>query len=118
MILILKGKPISTNSIYRYTCRGKFPAMYMTKDGKELKESYQWQLKNQFKNKPFKNDVGLQVDLFFNNNRKNDIDNFQKILQDSMNGIIFDDDSQIQELTIRKNIDKKFSRIEVEIYEL
>lgn len=115
MELILKGNPQSTQHIYGITCRGKFATRYMTQKGKDLKESYQWQLKSQYKKKPLTGDIDLRVELFFGDERKRDIDNFNKILLDSMSGIIFEDDSQIQSLLIIKNKDKKNPRIELQV---
>lgn len=115
MELILKGNPQSTQHIYKMTCRGKFATMYMSKEGKDLKESYQWQLKSQYKKKPLTGEIDLRVELFFGDERKRDIDNYNKILLDSMSGIIFEDDSQIQSMLIIKNKDKRNPRIEIQV---
>jgi crossover junction endodeoxyribonuclease RusA len=113
--LTLKGNPQSTQHIYKMTCRGKFATMYMSASGKALKEDYQWQLKSQYKKKPITGDIDMRVELFFGDERKRDIDNYNKILLDSMSGIIFEDDSQIQSLLIIKNKDKKNPRIEIQL---
>lgn len=115
MEFILKGNPQSTQHIYKMTCRGRFATMYMSKAGKELKESYQWQLKSQYKGKPLTKEIDLRVELFFGDERKRDIDNYNKIFLDSMSGIIFEDDSQIQSLLVVKNKDKANPRIEISI---
>jgi len=60
-IIILKGQPLSTQSIYGHVCRGRFSVMYMTKKGKDLKEHYQLQAKQQCK-EMIEGDV--EVDLF------------------------------------------------------
>lgn len=111
--IILKGNPQSTQHIYKMTCKGKFATMYMSKEGKDLKESYQWQIKSQYKGKPKTGDLDLRVELFFGDDRKRDIDNYNKILLDSMSGLVYQDDSQIQSLLIIKNKDKKNPRIEI-----
>jgi len=87
--LTLKGSPQSTNNIYRSVGH----RVYMTAKGKALKEDYQWQLKSQYKGKPLTKDIDMRVELFFGDERKRDIDNYNKILLDSMSGIIFEDDS-------------------------
>jgi len=115
MEFILKGNPLSTNHIYKSMCRGKFASVYMSKDGKDLKESYQWQLKSQYKGKPLKTDIDLRIELFFGDNRKRDIDNYNKIVIDSLTGILFEDDSQIQSLLIIKNKDLKNPRVEIQL---
>ena len=113
MDFILKGNPQSTNHIYKTTCRGKFASVYMSKEGKDLKESYQWQIKSQYKGKPKTGDLDLRIELFFGDNRKRDIDNYNKILLDAFTGILWEDDSQIQSLLIVKNKDIKNPRIEL-----
>ena len=115
MELILKGNPQSTQHIYKMTCRGKFATLYMSKAGKDLKEDYQWQLKAQYKGKPLTKELDLRVELFFGDERKRDIDNYNKLILDAMSGIIYEDDNQIQSLLIIKNIDKKNPRVEIQL---
>lgn|SRR3990167_4487096 len=115
MNFTLTGNPKSTQNIYRHTCRGKFASVYITKEGKALKEDYQWQIKSQYKGKPLKGDIDLRIELFFGDNRKRDIDNFNKILIDAFTGILWEDDSQVQSLLIIKNKDLKRPRIEINL---
>lgn len=119
MNFTLLGEPLSTQHLYGLTCRGKFPTRYMTAKGKALKESYQWQIKSQFRGqKVIKGDIGLEVKLYFGTKRKQDVDNFNKILFDAFSGLVFEDDCQIQCVLIEKKYDKKNPRIEVEVYEI
>lgn len=90
----------------------------MTLKGKELKESYQWQAKTQWKDKPTKEPIQVFIRLHFGTKRRQDIDNFNKILLDSLTGIVWEDDSQIEEMIVSKLYDKKNPRIEIEIVEL
>jgi len=117
--LTLTGEPQSTNHIYRSHCRFGFPSVYMSAKGKALKEDYQWQIKSQYHGKPIKCEVFMEVSLFFGTKRKQDIDNFSKILNDSLTGLIFEDDSQIQSCLISKFVvKKKDARIEIKLLEL
>ena|SRR3990167_9111239 len=119
MNFTLLGEPLSTQSLYGLTCRGKFPTRYMTAKGKALKIDYQWQLKSQNKGKKIiKGDVGMEVKLYFGTKRRQDVDNFNKILYDAMTGIVYEDDSQIQCVLTEKKYDKKSPRIELEVYEI
>lgn len=61
--------------------------------------------------KPFK--VAMSVRMFYKYER--DIDSSQKALQDCMQGILYDDDSQIVRLEITKEKDAKNPRIEMEL---
>ncbi len=115
MKFILKGKPKSTQTIYKVNCSRGFPTMYMSKEGKEIKEAYQWEIKSQYKKKPIKGNVYLDIYLYFGDKRIHDIDNYNKILLDAFTGIVWEDDSQIQRITIVKLIDIKNPRIEITI---
>jgi len=112
-MIVLKGNPLSTNSLYRYACRGRHPCMYMTKEGKALKEQYQWEMKAQ--GKKMKGKLHVSIYLYFGDKRKRDIDNYNKILLDSGNGILWEDDSQIAFMEISKDYDKNSPRIELDI---
>lgn len=117
MKMILTGNPPSTNHIYKMTCRGRFPNMYMSKEGKEIKESWQKQARLQYKGAPQGKSVEIKiyVKLFFQDNRKHDIDGSNKILLDSLNNIVWTDDSQIKKATFEKFIDRENPRVEIEI---
>lgn len=113
MEITLLGEPRSTSHIYKSRVIGKFASVYMSADGKALKESYQWQAKSQWKFPVSSEDVKLKIDLYFGTKRKCDIDNFNKLVLDSLTGIVYEDDSQIQELTLRKFYDKENPRVVV-----
>lgn len=116
--ITLTGEPRSTNNIYKYVCRGFVPCGYMSKEGRELKESYQWQAKTQWRDKPTKEPVQVLIRLFFGRKGKKDIDNFGKICLDSLTGIVWEDDSQIEEMVVAKFYDKERPRIEVEVNQI
>ena len=114
-VIILKGPPKSTQSIYGLSCRGKFATRYMTAKGKSIKEDYQWQTKSQWKQPIIEGSVAIWVRLYFGTKRRQDIDNFNKILYDALSGIVWADDSQITFVMTEKLYDKKNPRIEVEL---
>jgi crossover junction endodeoxyribonuclease RusA len=58
-------------------------------------------------------DVIVTIALYFGDKRRRDIDNWHKILLDSLTGIVWKDDSQIQEMRVTKNIGKP--RIELTV---
>ena len=115
MEISLKGNPKSTQHVYKITSRGKFATMYMSAEGKALKEDYQWQAKSQWKSKLITGDIDLRVELFFGDKRVRDIDNYNKLILDALTGIVWEDDSQIQSLLIVKNYDKKNPRIVLQV---
>ena len=115
MKIILTGEPKSTNNIYKSHCRFGFPTVYMSTTGKDLKKDYQKQLVAQWRKQPIEEDITLTMRIFFGRKGKHDIDNFNKIIWDSLTGIVWKDDSQIVELHIYKDFDKKNPRVELDI---
>lgn len=111
MKIILKGKPISTSHAYGQKGRIR----YMTKEARTLKEDYTWQAKNQWRGEVLKDDLEVYIKLFFNNKLRRDWDNWHRLSQDSLQGIVFENDVQIQKATVEKFIDKENPRIEIEI---
>lgn len=116
-MITLLGEPRSTNNIYKYHCRFGRPAGYMSANGKNLKIDYQWQIKNQWKKKPLMGPITARFTLYFSRKGKHDIDNFSKLLLDALTGVVWEDDSQIEELHIKKDFDRSNPRIEIEINE-
>jgi crossover junction endodeoxyribonuclease RusA len=115
VLITLPGLPQSTNHMYRYHCKFGFPHGYITAEGAKLKNGYRLLAKSQWKREPLEGDVEVYVNLFFKDKRKHDIDNYNKILLDSLSGIVWKDDEQIQVIHISKAIDSKNPRIEVRI---
>lgn len=112
MHLVLKGNPQSTNHIYK-VFRSR---IYLSADGKALKASYQLQAKAQSREKyPLHCPIRVRVVLYFGDRRKRDIDNYNKIVLDSLSGIIYEDDCQIMHLSIVKRYSKAAPRIEIRI---
>ena len=112
--ITLTGAPQSTNHIYKSVCRGNRPCVYMTNEGKALKEKYQWETRAQYRGELIANEpLEIWVTLYFANNLRRDWDNWHKISMDALTGIVWKDDSQIVMATITKKIDKKNPRIEI-----
>lgn len=114
--LVFSVKPESTNHIYLKSKRG----VYMSKKGKECKahiiNDTLTQLPADF-NK-INCDIQMIIELNFADKRRRDIDNYNKILLDAFNGLIYNDDSQITEMTIKKNIGCGIDSINVKINQI
>lgn len=111
--IILKGQPLSTNHIWKTTSARGFQSTYMTKDGRSMKESYQWQAKAQWHEKMRLGAVLIEISLYFGDKRKRDIDNYHKLSLDALSGIVYKDDSQIQRMVVEKFYDRLNPRIEI-----
>lgn len=85
----------------------------MSREGKELKKTYSWEALSQRIGEKLTGDLEVKIKLYFKDKRVRDIDNYNKILLDALTGIIWQDDKQIQKMTIEKFIDKENPRIEI-----
>jgi len=110
-VIIIKGNPISVNSLYR----GR---RFLTNEGKQIKDSYAWEVKGQWKQKMLVGSVKLTIKAYFGTKRCRDLDNIAKALNDSLTGIVIKDDSQIDELHIYRFYSKENPRVELEIQKL
>jgi len=115
MKIILKGNPLSTQHIYRSACRGRFPTRYMIKQGKERKAQYQLEAREQYNGEIILVDVFVEMTLFFKTRRKRDPDNYGKLELDSLEGIVYENDCQIQKLLTIREYSKENPRTELEI---
>ena len=105
--------PPSTNHAYYFGGKGK---TFMTKAGKEFKELVRLiSISKMNNNHMLEGRLRIRFDLYFKNKRKSDVDNRIKICLDSLQKIVFENDSQIDELTIvRKYGEPEKTIIEVE----
>jgi Holliday junction resolvase RusA-like endonuclease len=115
--ITLVGEPKSSQTCYKYTCRGSFVSGYMDKKCKDIKEDYQWQAKSQYHGEPLTGRLKIAVTLFFSKKGKRDWDNFHKLSMDALSDIVWEDDELIDEAVVYKKFDKEHPRIEIEIYE-
>src|SRR3989304_2350109 len=109
MKLIFSTMPLTTNSLYAHVGRNRF----MTKKGKDNKETLAWEARSQYRGKPLEGNVGIKVDLCWPDRRNHDIDNI-KVLLDSMTGILWLDDGQITNLQITKRFEKGNASVTLE----
>ena len=87
----------------------------MTQKCVDLKELWQWETKTQWGADPVACDLEIRLDIFHSDRRKRDVDNFNKLIFDALAEIVYENDSQIIELTVRKHYDKHSPRVEVTI---
>lgn len=93
---------VSPLSYYQYLHQNRF-RKYISKKGREYKELLQTEFNKVMEGTPiYKEDCKVSMIFYFNNKRKNDLDNFAKPVLDCMSGIIFLDDRQVIELHLKK----------------
>lgn len=106
--ITIKGTPISVNQLYT----GR---RFLTPKGKSVKETAYWEARAQYRGEPRADEIDVQVDFYFKDKRKHDIDGPLKAILDSLTGILWVDDSQIQSLLVNKYIDYGNPRTEIEV---
>ena len=108
--ITLKGNPISSQHAYWQS--GKI--RYMTADAKSLKNAYILQARMQYKGEVLKTSLSTYIRLYFADKRVRDIDNYGKLLLDSLTWVVYEDDKQIKLMTIQIcEPDKANPRIEI-----
>jgi crossover junction endodeoxyribonuclease RusA len=104
----LRTLPLSTNALYR----GR---RFLTTEGKTNKEALAWEMRAQWRGKPLTGPIALDIALWWPDGRRHDLDNIKGLL-DAFTGILYEDDSQIAELRIRKGIDGANPRVEIDAF--
>jgi len=86
----------------------------MTNEGKSLKSDYIYQVRSQWNYQPpLEEPLEIILNFYFSDKKKRDWDNYNKLVCDAMEGIIFLNDSQIQKATVIKGYDKENPRVEI-----
>ena len=114
--------PPSVNTYYRSSFRSR--SVYLSKKGREYKDSMERvliEMKAVYLNLPvFPNErLSIQLELIPGDRRAFDIDNRVKAVFDVLEGTLFENDSQIDQLSvIRKPMEKGKGRCRVTISEI
>lgn len=105
-------RPDSVNTHWRTS---KYRGQYLSKAGRQFRDNVQNFIKTQ-KHITFTGKIKVNIELYFKDNRKQDIDNYFKAILDSFNGFLYTDDSFIYELKSTKKLgcDRDYFVIEVE----
>lgn len=109
--------PPSVNACYRSIPRGKICTSILSKQGREYKDRIVRLMEG---DKSLLTDKRLmvQIRLFMPDKRRRDIDNYFKLLLDSLTGIVWEDDSQIDILTVSRDNVEKGGRVRMIVREL
>lgn len=112
--IIIKGNPVSVNSLYR-SHRGR---VHLSAKGKAWKEAVGHEALAQWKRPCAPGRLSVVMELYFGGKRHRDIDNASKALLDAFQGIVYENDDQIDELHIYRRHDDDNPRVECLISEL
>lgn len=114
MTLTFETMPVSTNNLYRNVPgRGRV----LTTKGKECKEAIGWEARSQWRQKPLEGSVAIELTIFYPDRRRRDFDNL-KAVYDALTGIVWKDDSQIDDAHIIKVYPDPNPRMELRVWSL
>ena len=104
--------PVSVNLMYR-TYRGR---PILSKRGRQYKKDTKLYIED-CNIEPMTGNLSLTVEMYFKDKRKRDVDNHLKSLIDSLEGVLFENDTQIYEIIARKHIGCKANQTVIELSE-
>ena len=111
--LTLIGPPPLINRSYK-SGNGRF---YKDGEQKVRQEAYQWQARAQYRGKPLEGSLSVVYEFYYQK-ANTDWESGVKGMQDALNGIVFVDDVQISEATVRKYHDAKNPRVVVTVRQI
>ena len=112
--LVLDRTPPSVNHAYLMKVMKGRILRFPTKENKQYKELFRQEYTKKYPDEiPFKSDCDVIIRVYYSDKRKRDVDNVGKVVLDSMNKLVFEDDSQVQKLTLEKAYCKEKPRTEV-----
>ena len=86
-----------------------------SKKWKDTKRALALETRLQVNFEPLSETLAVNLMFYFGDNRKRDIDAYIKIVLDSMEGVVYENDSQIVEMHVFKEVDKENPRTVVQI---
>lgn len=107
----LYTKPVPINQ-KNSVIRGR---VYLSKKYREAKNDLKEEVAVQYDGELLEEDLCLNVLFYFGDRRRRDIDAYLKIIMDSMEGIVYKDDVQVNELHVFKVVDTDNPRTEVQV---
>lgn len=113
-MITLYTKPIPINQKF-FIVRGR---NILSKKYRDTKTALALETRSQWNFEPLEGMLACTLHLYFGDKRKRDVDAYIKILLDSMEGICYENDNQINELHVYRNYDKQNPRTEVELLTL
>ena len=115
--LVFEGNPVSINKTYKTTKKSRM--MYLSQEAKDFSELVRWQAKIQFKGQEMLHkNLEVIYHYYFNDNRVRDHLNYNKLLNDCLNQIVWKDDKQIKASRHFSLYDNENPRIEMYIAEI
>ena len=115
-MIVLPWAPLN-NVYYRHTARGGHVHVYLSPEGKAYKELAGWKAREQFHGEPLEGPLSI-VARCYRPRAVGDWDGPLKALCDSMENVLYVNDSQIVEAHIYRCDSRSDPRIELEVTEV
>lgn len=112
----LDNVPASINHYYGHRAINKRVMKYVKKEGKDFK--FHLSEKAAGVTEILQGPLRMHINMQFPTKRKHDIDNYCKPVLDSLNGIVYEDDSQIVDLRVTKSYKKDEPRTHISIVKI
>ena len=104
-------------SVNHYTKASRYGGRYLSKDAVAFKQEARRIIAVHAPQEPSKNRLVVKVIFGFKDDRRRDLDIFLKVTLDSLQGIIFADDSQIDKLIVDRGNKVVGGQVTVKIWE-
>ena len=104
-------------SVNHYTKASRYGGRYLSKDAVAFKQDARRIIAVHAPQEPSKNRLVVKVIFGFKDDRRRDLDNFLKVTLDSLQGIVFADDSQIDVLLAKRGNKVAGGQVTVKIWE-
>jgi Holliday junction resolvase RusA-like endonuclease len=111
MTLRFSELPPSTNNLYVNAGRRRV----LSPRARTYKNTIGWEGRRQYRGKPLTGELCVEVQIFWPDRRRHDIDNGLKALFDSLTGIIYEDDSQIADAHVIRFLGSKTPGVEMRV---
>jgi crossover junction endodeoxyribonuclease RusA len=94
----------------------------MTTQGKKWKEEVGWMAATERGKQKWifssKEKIVMELSIFWPDKRRRDADNIIKIIQDSLSGVLYEDDKWVLPRVMNWQVDKEDPRVEVKLWRL
>lgn len=114
MRIELPTTPPTTNTIWRRAG----VRFYLTPAGRQFRDAVALIARGKWQGPPSKKRMRMQVILEFADKRIRDIDNYHKVLGDALAGVVYENDTQVDDLHITKTHGNKLPRTIINIQEI
>ena len=95
---------------------GRSGHVYTPRETRQWEATVGWEYKRR-RGPRFEGDVSMELEFLYPSARRVDLDNLSKAVLDGLQGVAFEDDSQIVRLTLSKRVDRQLPGVWVRIEE-